>query len=206
MKRPSQGGSMKGAGGGVEDIWQGWELLAGQGGSRERERERENERRRLVDRPGGEGRRGGRRGMEEGSGGGVGGGGGGGGERKVGEPGVDIRTATDQPNIHPRLPASASWSTWSPRLNCARYIRFFFPATAPRAASLRPSLNRATCSALHFRLVQFFPSPSPPSSLFSLLPLLFVLFRFACASCLGFVSFRVFFLFPFFFFLLFRDF
>lgn len=70
----------------------------------ERERKRENERRRLVDRPGG-GRRGGRRGMEEGSGGGVGGGGG---ERKVGEPGVDIRTATDQPNIHPRLPASAS--------------------------------------------------------------------------------------------------
>lgn len=43
MKRPSQGGSMKGAGGGVEDIWQGWELLAGQGGSRERERERTKE-------------------------------------------------------------------------------------------------------------------------------------------------------------------
>lgn len=195
MKRPSQGGSMKGAGGGVEDIWQGWELLAGQGGSRERERE--NERRRLVDRPGG-GRRGGRRGMEEGSGGGVGGGGG---ERKVGEPGVDIRTATDQPNIHPRLPASASWSTWSPRLNCARYIRFFFPATAPRAASLRPSLNRATCSALHFRLVQFFPSPS--YLFFS--PLL-VLFRFAW-RLLGFCFISSFFFFlSLFFFWLFRDF
>lgn len=69
------------------------------------ERERERERKKKTGGYAGGGRRGGRRGMEEGSGGGVGGGGG---ERKVGEPGVDIRTATDQPNIHPRLPASAS--------------------------------------------------------------------------------------------------